>query len=192
MILLGCCEAREKVNHRIAYGSYATLLIQATDQIRSKKLFGLRSRTARFQRKCFLPISANLRNNQLIGQVIGRKLRQITLPHLLAGLQRALRRVSPTRSAPATTCWGSRNHRPACASARGAPAHSPGALGTDPRGSRDTAAEVRFLWQTSSESVAQAKPARAIQSSRPFLLPAKGCLSVRPFHHRQAEPGGKG
>jgi hypothetical protein len=137
MILLGCCEAREKVNHRTAYRSGERAEIKANHP----------------------PTPACW---------------------------------SSTRSAPATTCWGSRIHRPACASARGAPAHSPGALGTDPRGSRDTAAEVRFLWQTSSESVAQAKPARAIQSSRPFLLPAKGCLSVRPFHHRQAEPGGKG
>ena len=42
-------------------GSYATLLIRATDQRRSKKLFGLRSTSARFQRKCFFPLSAKLR-----------------------------------------------------------------------------------------------------------------------------------
>src|SRR6266487_6297952 len=41
--------------------SYAPLLIRATDQRRSKKLFGLRSTSARFQRKCFFPLSANLR-----------------------------------------------------------------------------------------------------------------------------------
>src|SRR5260370_19270833 len=41
--------------------SYASLLIRATDQRRSKKLFGLRSTSARFQRKCFFPLSANLR-----------------------------------------------------------------------------------------------------------------------------------
>src|SRR6266699_4944573 len=40
--------------------SYAPLLIRATDQRRSKKLFGLRSTSARFQRKCFFPLSANL------------------------------------------------------------------------------------------------------------------------------------
>src|SRR5258708_5343967 len=43
------------------HGSYASLLIRATDQRRSKKSFGLRSTSARFQRKCFFPLSANLR-----------------------------------------------------------------------------------------------------------------------------------
>ena len=48
--------------------SYASLLIQATDQRRSKKLFGLRSTSARFQRKCFFPLSANLRKIRFICQ----------------------------------------------------------------------------------------------------------------------------
>ena len=43
------------------YDSYASLLIQATDQRRLKKLVSLRSTSARFQRKCFFPLSANLR-----------------------------------------------------------------------------------------------------------------------------------
>lgn len=145
MILLGCCEAREKVNHRTASRSGERTEIKANHT----------PTPACWSSTCFAPCASN-------------------------------------EISTVTTCWGSRNHRLACASARGAPAHSPGALGTDPRGSRDTAAEMCFLWQTSSESVAQAKPARAIQSNRPFLLLAKGCLSVRPFHHRQAEPGGKG
>ena len=46
--------------------SYAPLLIRATDQRRSKKLFGLRSTSARFQRKCFFPLSANLRKIQVM------------------------------------------------------------------------------------------------------------------------------
>src|SRR5437667_3747411 len=50
------------------FGSYASLLIQATDQRRSKKLFGLRSTSARFQRKCFFPLSANLRKIQDMNQ----------------------------------------------------------------------------------------------------------------------------
>src|SRR6266487_2193195 len=48
------------------YESYASLLIRATDQRRSKKLFGLRSTSARFQRKCFFPLSANLRKIQFM------------------------------------------------------------------------------------------------------------------------------
>ena len=48
------------------YGSYASLLIQATDQRRSKKPFGLQSTSARFQRKCFFPLSANLRKIQFM------------------------------------------------------------------------------------------------------------------------------
>src|SRR6202011_876525 len=39
--------------------SYASLLIQATDQIRSKKTFSLRSTSTRFQWKCFFSPSAN-------------------------------------------------------------------------------------------------------------------------------------
>ncbi len=49
-------------------GSYASLLIRATDQRRSKKLFGLRSTSARFQRKCFFPLSANLRKIHKMAQ----------------------------------------------------------------------------------------------------------------------------
>jgi hypothetical protein len=49
-----------------SYESYASLLIRATDQRRSKKLFGLRSTSARFQRKCFFPLSANLRKIQVM------------------------------------------------------------------------------------------------------------------------------
>jgi hypothetical protein len=49
------------------FGSYASLLIQATDQRRSKKPFGLQSTSARFQRKCFFPLSANLRKIQTFG-----------------------------------------------------------------------------------------------------------------------------
>ncbi len=48
------------------YGSYASLLIQATGQRRSKKPFGLRSTSARFQRKYFFPLSANLRKIQVM------------------------------------------------------------------------------------------------------------------------------
>jgi len=46
--------------------SYASLLIRATAQRRSKKLFGLRSTSARFQRKCFFPLSAKLRKIQFM------------------------------------------------------------------------------------------------------------------------------
>ena len=48
------------------YGSYASLLIRATDQRRPKKLFGLRSTSAHSQRKCFFPLSANLRKIQFM------------------------------------------------------------------------------------------------------------------------------
>jgi hypothetical protein len=44
-------------------GSYASLLIQAIEQIRSKKPFGLQSPLARLQLERFFPPSANLRKN---------------------------------------------------------------------------------------------------------------------------------
>ena len=56
------------------YGSYASLLIRATDQRRSKKLFGLRSTSARFQRKCFFLLSANLRKIQIMREKFSSKI----------------------------------------------------------------------------------------------------------------------
>ena len=44
-------------------GSYASPLIQALGQIRTKKRFGLRSRWAGFQLESFFPTSANLRKS---------------------------------------------------------------------------------------------------------------------------------
>jgi hypothetical protein len=58
------CSNEGKLQMEEKFGSYASLLIQATDQRRSKKPFGLQSTAARFQRKCFFPLSANLRKIQ--------------------------------------------------------------------------------------------------------------------------------